>query len=247
MAEADVAAVMGPSVPAVDVGRVVVAAMFSLSTLSAVGRVWVMVTGAVSAGPLGPVGAAGTVGAGGAGELSLRTGLDVVCSVLTSVFCGLVVVAYLRRGAASATDRGPAVRLVAPVATCLPLVIPALPVHGGGTGRSLLAVILVGVGTAWCVWAVRHLSTCLSVVPQARGLVDSGPYRLVRHPLYLGEIVAVTGFAVRGGHWSHALVVVGLLALQLHRAGREEALLGVAVPGYAEYAARTWRILPGLA
>jgi protein-S-isoprenylcysteine O-methyltransferase Ste14 len=110
----------------------------------------------------------------------------------------------------------------------------------------VLALVLILSGSAWSLWAVRHLSTCLSVVPQARRLVDTGPYRLVRHPLYLGELVAVGGFAVRGGHWLHVVLLLALLALQLYRASREEALLAGQVPGYAGYAARTWRIVPGV-
>jgi protein-S-isoprenylcysteine O-methyltransferase Ste14 len=57
-------------------------------------------------------------------------------------------------------------------------------------------------------------------------------------------VVTVIGFAVRGGHWSHGLVVLLLLALQLYRASREEALLAAQVPGYANYIGRTRRIIP---
>lgn len=210
----------------VDLGRVVVVCLFSLTLLSATGRAWLTVTSP-----------------GRAPEI----GSELASSTLTVVFCALVVLAYLRRGAASATDRGPAVWLAAPAATCLPFVVPVLPSDAGGTARSLPALGLILAGTAWSVWSLRHLSTCLSVVPQARALVSTGPYRFVRHPLYLGELVAVAGFAVRGGRWSHSLVVAALLALQLYRAGREEALLAAEVPGYADYASRTWRILPGVA
>jgi protein-S-isoprenylcysteine O-methyltransferase Ste14 len=207
----------------VDAGRVVMVVLFTLSMISCGGRVWVAARSGVPAG---------------------RAVLEVACGVVTAVFCALVVTAYLRRGPACATDRRPGIWLVAPAATCLPLVIPALPVRPGGTGRSLLAFALILTGTAWAVWSVRHLSTCLSVVPQARQLVDTGPYRLVRHPLYLGEMVTVTGFAVRGGHWLHWVVVAALVVLQTYRAVHEETLLAVQVPGYADYAARTWRLLP---
>jgi protein-S-isoprenylcysteine O-methyltransferase Ste14 len=213
-----------------DLGRVAVVSLFALSTLSAAGRAW---TAATSGGPP----AAAT--------------LEIACSASTGAFCVLVVAAYLRRGAALATDRSWRVRLAAPAATCLPLVVPVLPVSpappAGGALRPLIGLVLVLAGTTWCLWAVSHLSRCLSVVPQARGLVASGPYRLVRHPLYLGEVVAMSGAAVHGGHWSQAAVVLALLALQLYRARREEALLMAAVPGYTAYAARTWRIVPGLA
>jgi protein-S-isoprenylcysteine O-methyltransferase Ste14 len=209
----------------IDLARVAVVVLFTLSTLSAVGKAWVTATSRLPAH---------------------QAVLELVSSVLTAAFCALVVTAYVRRGQASATDGSPGVRLAAPLATCLPLVIPVLPAGHGGGGRYVPALILILCGTAWSLWAIRHLSTCLSVVPQARRLVDTGPYRLVRHPLYLGEIVAVSGFAVRGGHWLHVVVLIALVGLQIYRAGREESLLGGVVPGYAAYVGRTWRIVPGV-
>ncbi len=209
----------------VDPGRVVVVVLFVLSMLSAAGRGWLAVS---SASP------------------GFQTVAEIASSLLTIAFCALVVGAYLRRGPATGTDRTVAVWLAAPLATCLPFVIPALPTSVGGTTRSAIAFTMILIGTTWSVWAVRHLSTCLSVVPQARALVDTGPYRIVRHPLYLGEIIAVTGFAVRAGHPSHALVVLTLIALQAYRAHREEALLATHVPGYPAYMTHTWRIIPGI-
>lgn len=210
----------------VDLGRVAVVVLFSLSLASSAGRTWLAAT--AGAGP------------------GLRAVPEVGCGVLTSVFCALVVLAYLRRRAASVTDRSVCVWIAAPLATCLPLVVPALPARPAGTARATAAFALILAGTAGSVWAVSHLSSCLSVVPQARGLVDSGPYRFVRHPLYLAELVAVGGFALRGGHWPHLAVALSLLALQLYRAGHEERLLAAAVPGYTEYLTRTWRIVPGV-
>lgn len=223
-----VAPFSGSGTRSVDWGRVVVVAMFALSMISATGRAWLIVTEMAASGA------------------RPQAALELASSALTLAFCVLVVGAYLRRGPALATDRHLTVWLAAPAATCLPFVLPALPQSPGGTVRSLMAFGLILTGTAWSVWSVRHLSTCLSVVPQARRLIDSGPYRFVRHPLYLGEIVAVAGFAVRGGHLWHALVLAALLALQLYRAGREESLLSAQVPGYAAYRTRTWRIVPGL-
>jgi protein-S-isoprenylcysteine O-methyltransferase Ste14 len=209
----------------IDPGRVVVTALFTLSMLSAAGqcRLSLVRFGATPRGLL-----------------------ELASAALTVVFCALVVTAYLRRGPASATDRTVAVWFAAPLATCLPFLVPALPARPGGAVRAAVALVLILAGTAWSVWAVRHLWTCLSVLPQARALVDEGPYRWVRHPLYLGELVAVAGFAVRGGHPAHVALLAALLALQLYRASREERLLADGIPGYRAYAARTRRIVPGL-
>jgi protein-S-isoprenylcysteine O-methyltransferase Ste14 len=212
----------------VDLGRVVVVVMFVLTMVLAVGRATTLVIS--------------TRAAGG----DLQTAVELVSTALTLTFCAVVVSAYLRRGPARGTDRHVGAWLAAPAGTCLPFVIPALPHTLGGTTRSLAATALILAGTSFSVWAVRHLDTCLSIVPQARTLVDTGPYRWVRHPLYLGEIVTVTGFALRAGHLTHLLVLAALIALQLYRAHREEVLLVDLVPGYADYRRHTWRILPRL-
>ncbi|MFI7586097.1 methyltransferase family protein [Spongisporangium articulatum] len=200
-----------------DLGRVVVVALFGLSTAAAVVRAVRALT-RLDAGP--------------------QAALELAAAGLSIAFCTLVVRAYLGRSTASATDRGLGAWLAAPLTTCLPFLSPLLPSTVGSWQRSAVAFVLILVGTAWSVWAVRHLSTSLSVLPQARRLVDTGPYRWTRHPLYVGEVVAVTGFGVRAGHISHLMVVVGLVALQLYRAHREERLLAARLPGYAEYATR---------
>lgn len=215
--------------PLVDPGRVGVAALFTLTTISSAGRGVQLLRRAAQEG------------------LNLQLALELGLSVLTVVFCALVVLAYMRRGPARRTDRHLGAWIAAPLGTALPLLLPTLPQTIGSTTRTVVAFVVALTGTAFSIWAVRHLDTCLSIVPQARALVDTGPYALVRHPLYLGEIVTLTGFAIRSGHWSQGLLVLALLALQLYRAGREERLLTDVVPGYAEYRLRTHRIVPGLA
>jgi protein-S-isoprenylcysteine O-methyltransferase Ste14 len=96
------------------------------------------------------------------------------------------------------------------------------------------------------VWALRSLAANLSIVPQARAAVTHGPYRWVRHPLYVGEFVALCGLALHVGRAPAALLVAVEAVLQVYRAYREERLLVLEVPGYREYAARTRRLVPGM-
>jgi protein-S-isoprenylcysteine O-methyltransferase Ste14 len=171
---------------------------------------------------------------------------EVANSALALAFCALVVWAYLRRGPARATDRGVLVWVAAPVATCLPLLVAAVPARPGGTLRTAAELSLEVAGIAFCVWSVRSLGTNLSVVPQAREVVAHGPYRVLRHPLYLGELVAFAGLALHVGRWLAAAAFVVLIALQCYRASREEALLLREIPGYGPYCLRTHRVVPGL-
>ena len=90
------------------------------------------------------------------------------------------------------------------------------------------------------------LGRSISILPQARRLVTWGPYALVRHPLYLGEIVAIIGVALQYlSTW--ALLLVGLqFAFQLLRIENEERVLVQVFPEYADYVARTARLVPGV-
>ncbi len=78
-------------------------------------------------------------------------------------------------------------------------------------------------------------------------VVDWGPYRLVRHPAYLGTILHMfgTGFAL-GSVWAPG--VVGVLTLVIAvRTSLEDRALRAELEGYREYASRVrFRLLPGI-
>jgi protein-S-isoprenylcysteine O-methyltransferase Ste14 len=172
--------------------------------------------------------------------------LAAVTGVLTAAFYVLIVRAYLRRGAASATSRVRFALVAGPVATFLPFALPFVGSGGRTSTLLILGDVLLVVGFAYSIWAVRCLDRSLSVVPQARTLVQHGPYATVRHPLYLGELVAMLGLALTlGGPWPLVLWTV-LVSLQGYRAVQEERLLRANLPEYADYQTRTARIVPGL-
>jgi protein-S-isoprenylcysteine O-methyltransferase Ste14 len=113
-------------------------------------------------------------------------------------------------------------------------------------GQRYAGYLLVVAGTGWAVWSVRFLGRSISVIAQARAVVDTGPYRLVRHPLYLGEITSSLGVAVVVGSVWAFCAWVALCLLQAYRALREEQVLLTALPGYRAYRARTAALLPGV-
>ncbi|MCW3057070.1 MAG: hypothetical protein JWO21_1039 [Solirubrobacterales bacterium] len=111
----------------------------------------------------------------------------------------------------------------------------------------VLAGDLVAVG--FCIWllvSVIALGRCFGVLPEARGLVTSGPYRFVRHPVYVGEIGACAGLAVAAPTLANAAVMGALVVAQTVRMGLEERALTRAFPEYAQYAADTPRLVPRL-
>jgi protein-S-isoprenylcysteine O-methyltransferase Ste14 len=108
-----------------------------------------------------------------------------------------------------------------------------------------LGFTLAGTGLAF--WSVWHLGTSFSLLPQARRLVTTGPYRYVRHPIYLGGLLITVGEV-----WLRFSPVVVLLnivfvAAQLVRLRYEEEILGQAFPEFAEYRQRTSALVPGIA
>lgn len=98
-------------------------------------------------------------------------------------------------------------------------------------------------GLLGMIWSVFSLGSSLGIAPADRGLVTSGPYRRVRHPMYTFEIVFCLGYWLANLTWSNAAILGLLVIIQVTRALREER----AIEGYAEYACQVrWRFLPGI-
>jgi protein-S-isoprenylcysteine O-methyltransferase Ste14 len=175
-----------------------------------------------------------------AGVLRLVTTLLVCCFYAVLAWC------YLRRGRAVATSRARLAHVVAVVATGTPFCFPLVPAGPVPLAGSVAAGVLLVAGTAWSVWALRSLGRSLAILAQARAVVQRGPYRWVRHPLYLGEVVACLGLALKVGTAPAAALWVALCAMQVYRARREEEVLTRSLPDYVGYRARTFALVPGV-
>jgi protein-S-isoprenylcysteine O-methyltransferase Ste14 len=106
------------------------------------------------------------------------------------------------------------------------------------------------LGTCLAVWSRRHLGRNWSGAIQIKvdpQLVRSGPYRLVRHPIYTGLLAMYAGPAIVTGEW-HALVGVALVIFAYWRKIRlEEAALSTAFgEDYEAYRRESWALVPGI-
>jgi len=131
--------------------------------------------------------------------------------------------------------------------TALLAIILALPRRRSLEPR--LGGVLVAAGGLLALAGIAALGRSLTPLPEPRGggeLVEHGPYRLVRHPIYGGGLLAATGWSLRRS--PAALAPTALLAaLWTAKARREEELLVARFPGYADYRRRTpHRFVPWL-
>jgi protein-S-isoprenylcysteine O-methyltransferase Ste14 len=113
-----------------------------------------------------------------------------------------------------------------------------------------LGILMVFVGIALVIWSAMHIKEAFfgEVEPKLDVLIKTGPYRFVRHPVYLGMTIALTGIPV-AMRSCYGLIGVFLLFLpsEIYRAKLEEkALKGKFGSEWEAYAARTGFMLPSV-
>jgi len=106
------------------------------------------------------------------------------------------------------------------------------------------ASVLVIAGLAYTVYAVGCLGACFGLAAEARGLVTSGAYKHVRHPVYLGELIAALGVLLPVLTPLTAAAFVLFVALQGWRVRLEERVLSDAFEDYSEFQQRVPMLFP---
>ena len=154
------------------------------------------------------------------------------------------------------SDRDRSTRRIA-----LPLILAHLVVAGLDVGRTHwsvvpaaaqaagFALIAAGMGLAgWTVLSNPFASSAVRIqAERGHHVITTGPYALVRHPMYLGVLLFCLGSGPALGSWWSALPLAPVLAVFVRRTLLEDRMLHTELQGYQAYAAKVrWRVVPGI-
>jgi protein-S-isoprenylcysteine O-methyltransferase Ste14 len=131
------------------------------------------------------------------------------------------------------------------------IVVPALDHRFGWSQVSasvaILGNVLVVLGLAICfrVMQVNSFSASTIQVFEGHQVVSTGPYALVRHPMYAGAIIMLLGTPLALGSWWGLLPALLFLPVLAWRLIDEERYLATRLPGYADYMRQVrYRLVP---
>lgn len=132
-----------------------------------------------------------------------------------------------------------------------PRTLPGLPPWPAAIVRACGwagAILLLG-GGALFAWGLLGLGRSLTPLPAPRAdaeLVQTGPYRFVRHPIYAGGIALAFGWALLARGWLTLAWAAVLLVYLDVKSAREERWLLERYPAYAAYRRRVRKLIPFL-
>lgn len=176
--------------------------------------------------------------------------------------CAILLLVQMLVGAFLVTSRPPVIpprkmsEVFVPLASCAYFVLyslvplmPAAFVQNVFGGPVPLACTLAGmffglIGPALSLWGVLSLGKSFGVFVSVRKLVLHGPYRFVRHPIYLGYVLVWLGLLLVNLSPAFLLLVLGHFFLFRYRAKLEEQSLGEAAPEYSAYQTQTGFLFP---
>ena len=170
--------------------------------------------------------------------------LNIAARASSALFVALAAVTTLTRLPPVRKAAGLEPRIAALLGTFLLTALALLPRQELPPIVLALSSLLVIAGMLTSFVVLRWLGRAFSIMAEARRLVTHGPYRFVRHPLYVCEELAVIGtfFQVL----SPLAIVVFIMhgVFQIRRMLNEETVLEETFPEYADYARRTPRLIP---
>jgi protein-S-isoprenylcysteine O-methyltransferase Ste14 len=156
----------------------------------------------------------------------------------------LVVVLTVMRRSTSIIDRSYRARVLTALSILGPMLVS--PGSVAGLAPEVLTVMLSAAGLSVVIAGKLSLGRSFGLMPANRGVVSTGLYRIVRHPIYMGYLITHIGFVVANPTlWNVVMIVVADLAL-MWRAVCEEATLQKDDAYRAYLQVVRWRVVPGI-
>jgi protein-S-isoprenylcysteine O-methyltransferase Ste14 len=170
----------------------------------------------------------------------------VMAKASTTCFLALMSVLFMIRIEPVKKAAGIIPRVMAITGTFCLYAVTLFPRANLSIGQTIVATIISLLGTGLSIFTLAHLGRSFSLMAEARRLVTSGPYSVVRHPLYLFETVACFGVLLQFLSLYTVVIFLAYILIQLQRMKNEETVLERVFPEYREYRSRTFRLLPGV-
>jgi protein-S-isoprenylcysteine O-methyltransferase Ste14 len=107
------------------------------------------------------------------------------------------------------------------------------------------ALVLLGWMAIFFVFKENTFSSATIELAPDHKVISTGPYALVRHPMYAGALVMLLGIPIALGSWWGLLVIVAMTPALIWRLFDEESFLARNLPGYVDYQRRVrYRLIP---
>lgn len=158
----------------------------------------------------------------------------------------LIITMVIRRTPVQVTPN-PWFWLLAFVATYGILAFTAFAPNGVPLVPLVIPNVLAITSAAVIIFARLSLGRSIGFVPANRGIITTGAYRFVRHPIYTGAFIAMLSFVLRSYTPLNLIMAATIVALFMIKSIVEERFLS-ADPEYAAYLRHArWRWIPGIA
>jgi protein-S-isoprenylcysteine O-methyltransferase Ste14 len=177
---------------------------------------------------------------------STQLALSVGIKGLGGIFAGLQVLLFIIRKLPISKSRNLWPRILAIIGANSSLPFLMLPIATPTGLINILSSLLTIGGISASILVLSQLGRSFSVTPQARALVTSGPYLVIRHPLYLSEQFITFGMMLQYKQPWALIVCAVSVALQFPRMHYEEQILSETFSAYRAYARKTARLIPGV-
>jgi len=142
--------------------------------------------------------------------------------------------------------------LIVAVLVLQPIFLPIISYQieaAWGLGIQLLGVLLILIALSLHLWSRTHLQHYYAErveVQPGHQVIDTGPYKLIRHPVITSFFGISTGLFLINPAWTTLAALLYTIWDFTGAAKQEEELLSKTLPGYSDYTLRTPRFLPRL-